>query len=75
MEKPLHTARELAAHLKIALSTVRAYTRLTDIPRHPIGRLIRFNLSEVQQWLRDGGSLAPGHRTKTERARARDDAA
>lgn len=67
LETDLVTARELAAQLRVALSTVRAWSRLTDIPCHRVGRLVRFVVAEVLAWCREGGSLAKGHRTKAER--------
>jgi excisionase family DNA binding protein len=63
----LITADELAKHLRIAVSTVRAWVRLTDLPRYSVGRLVRFHLAEVLQWLQEGGSLAKGRRTHKDR--------
>ena len=50
------TARELAEELGISPSTVRAWTRHTDMPRIHAGRLVRFAPAEVIEWLRDGGT-------------------
>jgi excisionase family DNA binding protein len=40
--------RELAAHLKVSIDTVRKWERMGLIPRIKIGHVIRFNLAKVE---------------------------
>jgi excisionase family DNA binding protein len=49
-------AIELAQRLKLKLPTIRAWTRLTDMPRIQCGRLVRFQYSAVLEWLRRRGA-------------------
>ena len=45
--EPLLTAEELAQRLKVPVSWVHEQSRLGNIPKHKLGRYIRFNLQEV----------------------------
>ena len=53
---------EVAAHLSVARDSVYRWVETKDFPAHRIGRLLRFRLSEVDQWVmtsRDNYSEAP----------------
>ena len=57
---------EVAAHLSVARDSIYRWVETKDFPAHRIGRLLRFRLSEVDQWVmtsRDNYSEAP-QRTK-----------
>lgn len=52
-------AAKLAGLLDIKTTTVRMWTRTTDIPRIRCGRLVRYDFDEVLAWLRKRrGSLS-----------------
>ena len=58
MAEPWLSADGIAAHLGITKDTV--YTWITDkrMPAHKVGRLWKFQASEVDEWVRSGGSAA-----------------
>ncbi|TQS94377.1 helix-turn-helix domain-containing protein [Arthrobacter sp. TS-15] len=58
MAEPWLSADGIAAHLGITKDTV--YTWITDkrMPAHKVGRLWKFQASEVDEWVRRGGSAA-----------------
>ncbi|WP_431768439.1 helix-turn-helix domain-containing protein [Paenarthrobacter nicotinovorans] len=56
--EPWLSADGIAAHLGITKDTV--YTWISDkrMPAHKVGRLWKFQASEVDEWVRSGGSAA-----------------
>ncbi len=55
--EPYLTAKELARVLKIKEGTIRHWTSELDIPVIRLGgRLVRYQLSEVDKWVRSGGA-------------------
>ena len=53
--KRLVDARELADALALKVSTIRCWTRTTDLPLYRCGRATRFDVDEVLRWIRSGG--------------------
>ncbi|MBQ2990910.1 MAG: helix-turn-helix domain-containing protein [Clostridia bacterium] len=47
---------EAAAHLGVAKDTIRNWIKRTDIPAHKIGKLWKFKLSELDEWVKSGKS-------------------
>lgn len=47
---------EAAAHLGVKVDTVRAWIKKTDIPAHKIGKLWKFKISELDEWVKSGKS-------------------
>jgi excisionase family DNA binding protein len=47
---------ETAEYLGVAKDTVRNWIKKTDIPAHKIGRLWKFKLTEVDDWVKSGKS-------------------
>lgn len=43
---------EVAAHLQVAEASIYRWVESKDFPAHRVGRLLRFNLSEVDEWVR-----------------------
>lgn len=58
MAEPWLSAEEIAAHLGITKDTV--YDRIADkkMPAHRVGRLWKFQVSEIDEWVRSGGAAA-----------------
>jgi len=54
MEKYL-TIEELADYLKLAVQTIRRWVQNDKIPYHKIRKVIRFRVSEIEQWIENGG--------------------
>jgi len=53
------SVEEIAEHLGVKKDTIYKWVRTTDIPFHKIGRLVKFQIKEVDKWVRDG-KAAPG---------------
>jgi excisionase family DNA binding protein len=50
------TIEGVAGHLKLSAQTIRRYVLNREIPFHKIKKVIRFRLSEIEEWI-DGGGL------------------
>ena len=50
------TIEELAEHLKLAVQTIRRWVLNREIPYRKIRKVIRFRLSEIEQWIIRVGS-------------------
>ena len=53
---------DVAAHLSVAKDSIYRWVDTKDFPAHRVGRLLRFRLSEVDEWVRTGGGT--GSRTR-----------
>lgn len=51
-----HDASEVAQHLGVVKDTVYRWRERKGLPAHKIGRLWKFELSEVDEWVRAGGA-------------------
>ena len=47
---------EAAEHLGVTKDTVRNWIKKTNIPAHKIGKLWKFKLSELDEWVLSGKS-------------------
>ena len=47
---------ETADYLGVTKGTIRNWIKKTDIPAHKIGKLWKFKLSEVDEWVKSGKS-------------------
>jgi len=50
------TANDVAQHLGVVTDTVYRWRERKGLPAHKIGRLWKFQLSEVDEWVRAGGA-------------------
>lgn len=50
------TAEQVALHLGVAKETIYRWRECKNLPAHKIGRLWKFQLSEVDEWVRNGGA-------------------
>ncbi len=60
---------EVAAHLRVAQASIYRWVESKDFPAHRVGRLLRFKLSEVDEWVENSGAddseaNSPGKRTR-----------
>jgi excisionase family DNA binding protein len=53
------TIEEVAAYLKLAAQTIRKYVLNKSIPYRKVKKVIRFRLSELEQWIDRGGADCP----------------
>ena len=52
--EPWVTLQDVCEHLKISEDTIYRWMDKRGLPAHRIGRVWRFKLSEVDDWVRDG---------------------
>lgn len=50
------SAEAIAAHLGVKKDTVYAWVAERSMPAHKVGRLWKFQASEVDRWVREGGA-------------------
>ena len=48
------SAEEIAEHLGIKKDTVYKWVAKKRMPVHKVGRLLKFQVAEVDQWVREG---------------------
>lgn len=65
--EPWVNVEQVAQHLNVAKDTIYRWREHRGLPAHRIGRLWKFKLSEVDDWVRAGGAddvtrNAPPHR-------------
>lgn len=53
-QEPWASVEDVAKHLGIARDTVYRWIESKALPAHRIGRLWKFKLSEVDEWVRSG---------------------
>lgn len=56
--EPWVSADEITAHLGVAKDSVYRWIEKKGLPAHRMGRLWRFKVSEVDEWVRQGGVSA-----------------
>jgi len=54
--EPWVTAEQVARHLGVVKDTVYRWRERKGLPAHRIGRLWKFQLSEIDDWVRAGGA-------------------
>jgi excisionase family DNA binding protein len=47
----------IALHLGVSQDTIHRWIRKRGMPAHQTGRLWKFKISEVDEWVRAGGSV------------------
>lgn len=55
------SAEEVAAHIGVTKDTVYAWIAERGMPAHKIGRIWKFQVSEVDDWVRGGGADSSRH--------------
>ena len=56
------TIEELAKYLKLNDQTIRRWVLNREIPFRKIKKVIRFRVSEIEQWINEGGITLPKER-------------
>lgn len=51
-----YSVEDVAEHLGVARDTVYRWIGSRSLPAHRVGRLWKFKLSEVDEWVRSGGA-------------------
>lgn len=52
------SVQDIAEHLGVKKDTIYKWVRTTDIPYHKVGRLLKFQVRDVDKWVR-AGKAAP----------------
>lgn len=58
---------EVASHLGVARDTVYRWIDSREMPAHRVGRFWKFQLSEVDEWVKSGGADAANGTSPIER--------
>ncbi len=56
MTEPWVSVDDVASHLGVAKDSVYRWIDAKHMPAHKIGKLWKFKLSEVDEWVRGGGA-------------------
>ncbi len=59
---------DVAAHLRVAKESIYRWIDSKGFPAHRVGRLLRFKLSEVDEWVQARGGDDSGSPAPTEKA-------
>jgi len=54
--EPWVGVEEVARHLGVSTDTVCRWVESKSLPAHKLGRLWKFKLSDVDEWVRSGGA-------------------
>jgi excisionase family DNA binding protein len=65
--EPWASVEDVAKHLGVAKDSVYRWIDTRSLPAHKIGRLWKFKLTEVDEWVRAGGVDAPNDETGGDR--------
>lgn len=57
MSERWHSVQEISVHLGIAEDTIYRWIERGRLPAHRIGRLWKFQLAEVDEWIRQGRTV------------------
>ena len=71
-QEPWVSVDEVAKHLGIAKDTVYHWIESRGLPVHRIGRLWKFKLSQIDDWVEAGGASAPSTDDSTTRRGSRE---
>lgn len=58
MSQPWLSADDIATHLGVTKDTIYSWIADKAMPAHKVGRLWKFQTSEVDEWVRGGGAAA-----------------
>ncbi len=56
MAEPWVSVDEVSSHLGVAKDSVYRWIEQKALPAHRVGRLWKFKLSEIDEWVRVGGA-------------------
>jgi len=58
--EPWVSVEDVAKHLSVAKDSIYRWIEHKSLPAHKVGRLWKFKLSEVDEWVRAGGAGVEG---------------
>ena len=69
MREPWVSIDDVARHLDIARETVYRWIDTKGLPAHKVGRLWKFKLDEIDEWVLSGGASQQSAREEREQKR------
>jgi len=60
LSDPWLSAGDVAAHLGVSKDTIYVWIAEKGMPAHKVGRLWKFQASEVDKWVRSGSAASTG---------------
>ena len=54
--EPWVSVDEIATHMGVAKDSIYRWIEAKGLPAHKMGRLWKFKISEVDEWVREGGA-------------------
>lgn len=54
--EPWVSLEDIAKHLSVSQDTIHRWIRSRGMPAHRVGRIWRFQISEVDDWVREGNA-------------------
>jgi excisionase family DNA binding protein len=54
--EPWVSVDQIAAHLGVTRDSIYRWIERKSLPAHRVGRLWKFKVSEVDEWVREGGA-------------------
>ena len=67
MSEPWVKVEDLAEHLSVAKDTIYKWIATRSLPAHRVGRLWKFKISEVDEWIRAGKAADPSGEHKSDK--------
>lgn len=64
--EPWVSSKEIAKHLGINKDTLQRWIKNKTIPCHRVGRLWKFKVSEIDEWVKNGGAANADKNRKEE---------
>jgi excisionase family DNA binding protein len=58
--EPWVSLEDAAKHLGVSKDTVHRWSRRRKMPAHKVGHLLKFKISEVDEWVRTGKPSCKG---------------
>ncbi|MEW6734811.1 MAG: helix-turn-helix domain-containing protein [Acidobacteriota bacterium] len=63
------SVNEVATHLGVAKDSVYRWIETKSLPAHRVGRLWKFKLSEIDEWVRSGSAASDDMATESNNER------
>jgi excisionase family DNA binding protein len=67
VREPWVSVQDVAQHLGVAKDTVYRWIESGRLPAHKVGRLWKFKLGLVDEWVEAGNADAPGSESRSRR--------
>ena len=62
------SVEQIAHHLNVKTFTIYKWLERKTMPAHKVGRLWRFKVSEIDQWVKTGGAAETNHKNSSRKS-------